>query len=64
MFPRRSATPLPGDSRPQSDVDPRQARLRSIVGRVTDPEELAAIEAMIDELERRAKVTDNGDGAG
>ena len=38
--------------------------LRSIVGRVTDPEELAAIEAMIDELERRAKGTDNGDGAG
>lgn len=38
------------------------ARLRSIVGRVTDPEELAAIEAMSDELERRAKVTDNGDG--
>ncbi len=39
------------------------ARLRSILGRVTDPAELAAIEAMINELERRAKVTDNGDGA-
>jgi hypothetical protein len=39
------------------------ARLRSVVGRVTDPAELSAIEAMIDELERRAKVTDNGDGA-
>jgi hypothetical protein len=39
------------------------ARLRSILGRVTDPAELSAIEAMIDELERRAKVTDNGNGA-
>jgi hypothetical protein len=36
------------------------ARLRSMLGRVTNPEELAAIQEMIDELEGRAKETDNG----
>jgi hypothetical protein len=37
------------------------ARLRRFVDRVTDPAESAAIIAMIEELEGRAKVTDNGD---
>jgi hypothetical protein len=39
------------------------ARLRGFVGRVTDPAELAAIEAMIEELERRARKTNNGGAA-
>jgi hypothetical protein len=50
--------------RPTPQLRAEVARLRSILGRVTDPAELAAIEAMIDELERQAKVTDNWDGAG
>lgn len=39
------------------------ARLRSISARVSDPAELAAIKAMIDELEGRAKEMDNGEAA-
>ena len=39
------------------------ARLRGFVGRVTDPSELAAIEAMIEELERRARKMNNGAAA-
>jgi len=38
-------------------------RLRSILSRVTNREELAAIEAMIAELDSRAKATDNGGAA-
>jgi hypothetical protein len=39
------------------------ARLRDFLGRVSDPDESAAIGAMIDELECRAKGMDNGDAA-
>jgi hypothetical protein len=37
--------------------------LRDFVNKVTNPAESAAIVAMIEELEGRAKVTDNGDAA-
>jgi len=36
------------------------AHLRAILGRVGDPDVSAAIRAMIEELESRAKETDNG----
>ena len=39
------------------------ARLRAFVGRVIDPAELAAIEAMIEELEGRARNMSNGGAA-
>ena len=39
------------------------ACLRGFVGRVTDPAEAAAIEAMIAELEGRARKMDNGRAA-
>ena len=39
------------------------ARLRSFVEKVTDPAESAAIVAMIEELEGRAKERDNGDAS-
>jgi hypothetical protein len=37
--------------------------LHDFVNNVTNPAESAAIVAMIEELEGRAKVTDNGDAA-
>jgi hypothetical protein len=46
-----------------SDLRAEAARLRGFVGRVTDPAELAAIEAMIEELECRARMTGNGNAA-
>ena len=36
------------------------ARLRETLGKVTNREELAAIQLMIDELEGRARAMDNG----
>ena len=40
------------------------ARMREYARTVTDPEVLAEIHAMIDEWERRARETSNGDAAG
>jgi hypothetical protein len=38
------------------------ARLRAFALHVTDPEVLAEVQAMVAELERRARVFGNGDG--
>ena len=39
------------------------ARLRNVLGKLTNHEERVAIQAMIDELESRAKEMDNGGAA-